>query len=154
MDNKLRNETAPIQSETIDPILIGRLIQAVENNTITTTTLCKGIEELKKEQSHVALTFEHMNRDLIEIRKCADGKPSREDVITIIDKRLQDYGHTEPRESSLDASFVRDKRKNGAIVKQRITISIITFVLIGAMVWVGDAVHNKILHDIRQEQEK
>ena len=154
MDKKLRDETAPIQSEKVDGILIGKLIQAVENNTVTTSALCRSVDELKTEQTRVALTFEHINRDIIEIRKCAEGKPNKKDIIVIIDERLSAYGLEDVHESTRDMNYVRDHRKGGAVIKQRLSISIISFLIVGALAWGGTAMYEKVKADFKQTRDQ
>lgn len=154
MDPKLRDTTTPLQPQKIDGVLIGRLIQAVENNTATTTILCEQVNGLKKEQTRVAVTFEHINHDIIEIRKSIDSKPGKDDIINIVDKRLENYGLDNPRESSYDAIYVREKRKNGMVLKQRVTIAVTIMFVAGAISWAGTAMYEKIKQDIKQEQTR
>lgn len=151
MDSELRNTPPPVQ---LDGILIGKLIQAVENNTRITDHLCGKVSSLKDEQTRVAITFENINRDIMEIRNSIASKPSTGDIITIIDKRLEIYGLDDPRECSRDAAYIRDNRTNDATLKQRVKIAAIVAITLAALSWGGSATYAKIKNDINIEQPR
>ncbi len=152
MATQLPNTTISRQSEDVNTdILIGKLIQSVDNNTQVTTKLCGQVDDLKEEQGLVAITFGHINRDIIEIRK---GMHDAASISDIVDKRLAIYGLDKPHECLLDNMYTRNRRLNGSALKKRICIAVITSIVLCSLLWTGNAMLEKFKHDIQQEQTK
>lgn len=138
----------------VDPILIGQLIEAVNQCTELTKATRDDVAELRQEQNKARVTFEHINRDIREIREGMAAKPNEHDVreiaTEVINERFPDDEATRKDLTYLRRS--RERHENVSTIKLRVTQAVIITIVLGALGWTGSAVLDKVKEDVKQEQ--
>ena len=135
MDPQLRNNVAPPHNMApfqVDPVEFGKISQSLE-----------------------ILTGEvrHMREDFKELREDIRRKPDMSDV----ERKLQEYGLDDPKETKKDSEFLRKERLKHEKydgIKTRVIQAVATTVFLGALAWTGNAMYEKVKEDVRQEQTK
>lgn len=154
MDPKLRNSAEAVQSQTTDPMMFGRMAQALETLTVEVKELKTEVRGQSQSYMEQCVKFERLENTLTEVVGKMEGKANSTDIDRLVDDKLGKCGLSEPDEIKRDLVYLRDARKRhdqfSDIMKHAVKI-LVTGLLIAAVGWIGAAGYNQFTDDIKTQ---
>ncbi len=144
MDPQLRDDSVSV-------LKIGELTGSVKQLVDVVKQLSSGVESLRDDNSKFVNQFDHMNRDIREIRENMDKKPGRDEVRTIVKETLDTVGLDRDALEHVNALVkAHKKRQDWTNHTVKAVIAVIVLAVVG---WTATAVYERITDDLHPKNE-